>query len=205
MRSATVIDAGLGNIGSVLNAIHFLGADAEVASAPEGIANATRIILPGVGAFSSGMKALKSRGLDSAIREAALEEKVPILGICLGMQLMATTGTEGGETTGLGLVEHLVHPFSRKEVNGQKIPHVGFDSVNFEKEEGLFSDLKSPASFYFTHSHRILSGQSPGDGTCHYGVDFVAAFQYDNICGTQCHPEKSQSNGLRLLKNFMEL
>jgi glutamine amidotransferase len=151
------------------------------------------------------MAAVRQQGLEMPILEAAQVRQVPILGICLGMQLLASRGCEGGEMPGLGLIEQDVDPFTAEEVAGRKIPHVGIDEVRISESRGLFSGLAETASFYFTHSYRILPRQLDREAGCVYGVEFLAAFQYGNVCGTQFHPEKSQSNGLRLLKSFMEL
>lgn len=205
MQDVTVIDSGLGNIWSVLNALRFLGARPAVTSSPKEVAQGTRLILPGVGAFSAGMDALRDQGLEEPILEAVKSRQVPILGICLGMQLLAASGNEGGEADGLGLIEQRVEPFSENEVAGRKIPHVGIDAVEISDRQGLFDGLEPHASFYFTHAYRMLPCNNGREASCRYGVEFLAAFHYGNVCGTQFHPEKSQSNGLRLLKSFMEL
>lgn len=189
----------------MLKALEFLGARPVSTSSPKEVAQARRLILPGVGAFHAGMAALRSHDLEKPILEAVTVKKVPILGVCLGMQLLATSGSEGGKANGLGLVGQQVEPFSKQEVGNRKIPHVGIDTVEISTQEGLFSGLGLHPSFYFTHSCRMLPSFERREGKCTYGVEFLAAFQYENICGAQFHPEKSQSNGLRLLKNFMEL
>lgn len=203
--AVSVIDCGAGNLWSVVRAIEFLGWSARVVSTPSDIGAAPKLVLPGVGAFGAGMEALRADGLDDAIREAALHRRVPILGICLGMQLMGSRGSEGGDQAGLGLIPHRVDAFAAHEVGALKVPHVGFNGVAFQPE-GLFAGLESGAVFYFTHSYRMLDeGRLDRVGLCRYGAPFLAAFAHENLCGTQFHPEKSQSNGLMVLRNFLRM
>lgn len=201
----TVIDYGVGNLWSVVSAINFLGAKVDLVSEPNKIANSSVLLLPGIGSFRKGMNDLKSSGIDKAIIYAVQEKNAKILGICLGMQLMGSYGTEDGGTEGLGLIPNRVERFEKEEIYGKKIPHVGFNAVNFKEREGLFEDFTESSDFYFTHSYRMLVEDIKGRyGTCLYGGEFLAAFQINNICGTQFHPEKSQTNGLLLLRNFLK-
>ena len=150
------------------------------------------------------MAALKFSGLDQAIVEAVSVKGNKILGICLGMQLMGLSSTEDGDSAGLGLIRGVVDKFSPNEVGENKVPHIGFDSVNANPDARLFKGLQSPADFYFVHSYRMLPvGLSGQSSVCNYGVEFLAAYEQDNIFATQFHPEKSQTNGLVLLKNFL--
>ena len=199
-----VIDYGMGNVWSVISALKYLGAEPELISDPEIIAKSNFLILPGVGSFKKGMEALKFRGIDGAILNAVSQKGSKILGICLGMQLMGSHGTEDGETEGLGLMPNRVQLFSTNELSGKKVTHVGFNPVTFNEEEGLFKEFNGPADFYFSHSYRMLvDGLKGRYATCSYGIDFLAGFELDNLCGTQFHPEKSQTNGLILLRNFL--
>jgi len=202
----SIIDYDMGNVWSVVSALKYLGVDSELISDPEKILNSNAIILPGVGSFQKAMKTLRIRGLDEAIISAVLKRNAKILGICLGMQLLGSYGTENGESKGLGLVENKVEIFKPNELGKNKIPHVGFNQVDVKNNTGLFKNIPSKANFYFTHSYRMLSeGQEGNYATCDYGINFLAGFQKNNICGVQFHPEKSQSNGLILLKNFIDL
>jgi glutamine amidotransferase len=150
------------------------------------------------------MIALRAKGLDKEIKIAVRERGARILGICLGMQLLGSWGTEDGETKGLGLIPNYTEMFEPKDLKGNKVPHVGFNEVSFTRREGLFENLQDGAHFYFNHSYRMVRESLTGNmAMCSYGAEFVAGFQVDNICGTQFHPEKSQSNGLILLKNFL--
>jgi len=204
-RKVAIIDYGMGNIWSVLSAFKFLDADAFFVNKPKSIIKADFIVLPGVGSFRKAMLTLNCKGLSDAIREAATVKKAKLLGICLGMQLFATIGSEDGETNGLGLINTNVDLFTPEELKTEKIPHVGFNTVNFKQKTGLFKGLSDHSDFYFVHSYRMLVDNFVGNyGTCEYGVEFLATFELNNICGTQFHPEKSQTNGLILLKNFLE-
>jgi glutamine amidotransferase len=199
-----VIDYGMGNVWSVISALKYLGAEPELVSDAEIISKSSLLVLPGVGSFKKGMEALKFRGLDEAIINAVKIKGSKILGICLGMQLMGSIGTEGGETQGLGLLPNQVERFTAQELGENKTPHVGFNPVRLNEREGLFQELPLESDFYFTHSYRMLPGEIEGRfATCFYGIDFLAAFEVNNICGTQFHPEKSQTNGLILLRNFL--
>ena len=201
----TIIDYGIGNIDSVASAMKYFGVEVESVSDPDMISKADTLVLPGVGSFNKGMEALSNLGIDDAIKHAVINRGSEILGICLGMQLMGAYGTEHGEVKGLGLIPNTVDSFKESELRGNKIPHVGFNSVKLHERVGLFKDLPNLPDFYFTHSYRMLvNGFTGRYATCDYGVEFLAAFERDNICGTQFHPEKSQTNGLILLKNFLE-
>jgi glutamine amidotransferase len=200
-----VIDYGMGNVWSVMSALKYLGAVADLVGDPGALNAYEFLVLPGVGSFRRGMQALQERALDAAIYDAVTANKTKILGICLGMQLLGAHGTEDGETDGLGLVSQRVDRFTLEEVGENKIPHVGFNPVHFSDQTGLFSGLQQNADFYFTHSYRMaVQGAAGRIATCRYGTDFLAAFEVNNVCGTQFHPEKSQTNGLTLLRNFLE-
>jgi len=173
-------------------------------SDPDIIANTEFLILPGVGSFRQGMNAIKERNLDEAIMMAVESKGSKILGICLGMQLLGSSSTENGETVGLGLIPNHVDHFNSYEMGSNKIPHVGFNSAEFSERKGLFSGLQKVSDFYFTHSYRMLVDNFKGTyATTLYGIEFMSAFEDGNIFVAQFHPEKSQSNGLILLKNFL--
>lgn len=200
----TVIDYGMGNLWSVLSALRYLGCNPTVSSDPDQIAGADSLLLPGVGSFRKAMMALQEKSLDQAIIEAVQTKGSKILGICLGMQLMGTSSSEDGNTPGLGLIKSVVEKFTLREIGTNKIPHIGFDMVHSQPDSHLFKGLQQAADFYFVHSYRMLPVDLIGKpATCHYGVEFLAAYEQGNIFATQFHPEKSQTNGLILLKNFM--
>jgi glutamine amidotransferase len=203
-HSITVIDYGMGNLWSVLSALHYLGCNTTVSSDPNEIATAGTLLLPGVGSFRKAMIALKQQGLDQAIVEAVRSKGSKILGICLGMQLMGNCSSEDGYTLGLGLIPSEVDKFTPQKIGSNKIPHIGFDVVCSQPDALLFQGLPHSADFYFVHSYRMLPTSARGkSATCYYGENFLAAYERDNIFATQFHPEKSQTNGLIVLKNFL--
>lgn len=199
-----VIDYGMGNLWSVLNALRYLGCTPVVSGDPKLIAGADSLLLPGVGSFRKAMLSLRETSLDQAILEAVQGRGRKILGICLGMQLMASRGSEDGDMSGLGFIPNPVDMFTPDEIGTNKIPHIGFDLVRSRSDSVLFHGLPQEADFYFVHSYRILpQGLSGKVATCAYGTEFLAAYEQANIFATQFHPEKSQTNGLMLLKNFL--
>lgn len=194
----------MGNIKSLENALDFLGCKSCVTNKAEIILSADKIILPGVGAFDLAMKNLQKLNLIETLNQAVFEENIPILGICLGMQILADTGEENGPTDGLGWINGSVRHFSFSD-SKLRIPHVGFNSIRFEnKSPNLFNGLANGADFYFVHSyHMICERDSDVSSWTNYGEKFVSSVQKGNIFGVQFHPEKSQSNGLTILKNFI--
>lgn len=200
----TLIDYGMGNIWSVISALKYLDCNLVVSSDPDVIKEAETLLLPGVGSFRKAMESLRNLKLDQAIIESVQGDGNKILGICLGMQLLGSRSSEDGETVGLNLIPASVEEFSMKDVGAYKIPHIGFDQVSSRAEAKLFQGLPESPDFYFVHSFRMLpTGLSGLSATCRYGTDFLAAYENDNIFATQFHPEKSQTNGLMLLRNFL--
>lgn len=198
-----IVDYGMGNVGSVLNVLKLLGAEGRVTRNSKDFAEATHIILPGVGAFADGMRGLRDCGAMESLSREVAEKRKPFLGICLGMQLLADIGEEGGETPGLGWIKGRTR---RLRVDGSKfrLPHIGWNDVALSASP-LFKNVAA-RDFYFVHSYCI----EPADreliiGTCEYGEVFAATVQSGNIFGVQFHPEKSQKGGLQILKNFISL
>jgi imidazole glycerol-phosphate synthase subunit HisH len=204
-QAVTIVDYGMGNLGSVRNALSYLGASVSISGDPAFVASSGILLLPGVGSFRAGMESLRKRGLDHAIREAVLERKSNIMGICLGMQLMGSCSVEDGYNDGLGLIPASVEGFASSEVGSRKVPHIGFNVVTHEVGSRLFDGLPAATDFYFVHSFRMLpSAKLPGwVAKCDYGVEFMAAYEHENVYATQFHPEKSQTSGLWLLRNFL--
>lgn len=196
-----ILDYGMGNRASVQKALRFLGHDSVITADPAEIASASNLILPGVGAFGDGMKAIRERGLDHVMREETAKGK-PLLGICLGMQLLASKGEEGGAHEGLGFIPGTVKRISAGDL---RVPHVGWNDVVPKNGGGLFKGTE-PNVFYFVHSFALVpDDESDVIATCDYGSPFVAAVRKGNVMGVQFHPEKSQASGLRLLKNFLAI
>lgn len=199
-----IVDYGMGNIFSIQSALKYLGVETKLSHFAEDILHAQQIVLPGVGSFRRAMENLKTVGLDETLRKAALEHKIPLLGICLGMQLLGLSSTEDGFTKGLSLIEAPVERFSLENPE-IKVPHVGFNTVTTNPNNVLFKNLPRETDFYFTHSFYMnCDSNSHVSATCFHGNTFAAAVEKENIFGAQFHPEKSQSNGLTVLKNFVE-
>lgn len=200
-----LIDYGMGNLWSVGSALDYLGGNPVITGDPAQVARADALILPGVGSFRQAMELLRANGLDEAITEAVLGRRRKVLGICLGMQLFAESGSEDGLSQGLGFISGRVDRFASEELGTLKVPHIGFNRVTVSDQSRLFKGLDGSTDFYFVHSYRLLPGNLPGQSAiCHYGVDFLAAYEHENIFATQFHPEKSQTNGLLVLKNFLD-
>jgi glutamine amidotransferase len=204
-----VIDYGVGNTSSVLGALAAIGAPSKIVSCSEELGKYRSCILPGVGSFATCMKSLEQGGWVTAIRKHALGEGKPLLGICLGMQILAYTGVEGsvdGEfTNGLGLIRGNVVSLRDHSCN-LRIPHVGWNDVKiYDERNAITVGIESGSDFYFVHSY-AFTDIDPGLvlGTVHYGVDIPVIVRSGNVWGTQFHPEKSSKAGLRLLHNFAE-
>lgn len=197
-----IIDYKMGNIRSVAKAFEILGADAIISNKIEDLKKAERLVLPGVGAFSDGMKNLKELGLMESLNEEVIKNKKPFLGLCLGMQLIARESEEFGKHKGLGWLNAEIKEF-KFEDKSLKIPHVGWNNINIKKAGELFDGIKNGAEYYFVHSYCMSCNEDITTATCDYGIEFVAAVQKGNIFATQFHPEKSQTAGLKLLKNFL--
>jgi glutamine amidotransferase len=203
--SVVVIDYGLGNVRSVLNALEKFGADAKLSCNPEDLHTADGLILPGVGAFGDGMANLRNFGLIPHLNELVLEKKIPFLGICLGMQLLAQSSTEGGHHEGLGWLNASVVKLSGKAENKTlKIPHVGWNDVTIQRTCPALGLPGETKSYYFVHSYALhCHDESLITGLCNHGENFPAVVQKDNILAVQFHPEKSQKHGLDMLSNFL--
>jgi glutamine amidotransferase len=193
----------MGNLASVRRALEECGATVEVSASPAALEAARHIILPGVGAFADGMSALRRHGWIGPLRQAALVRGIPLLGVCLGMQLLADRGTEGGATEGLGLIPGRVERLTPADPD-ERIPHVGWNEVHQRRPSFLWYEIRDGSDFYFVHSYHFV----PADdahilGTTPYCGRFVSAVGHSGVVGTQFHPEKSQASGLQLLRNFL--
>jgi glutamine amidotransferase len=196
-----IIDCDLGNLRSVANALDSLGQDVRVLREPA-CDDLTHLILPGVGSYFHAAGQLRERGFTEAIRAFAASGR-PLLGICLGMQLLSTSGEEGGAGQGLGLVPGRVVRFDSDRV--PTIPHVGWNGVAFARSHPVLRKVKTGVDFYFVHSYHLVPDQAEHVlGRTEYGAPFTSVVAKDNVLGFQFHPEKSQANGLRLLENFCD-
>jgi len=198
-----IVDYGMGNIHSLQGALHFLGVSNIILTADEIQLNeADKLILPGVGSFGKAMSEIRFRSLDKILSKIVLEDKKPILGVCLGMQIMSRSSNEDGENSGLGFINTRVEKFENTEL---PIPHVGFNQVQIpENSSRLFKNFSNNPDFYFTHSYRMIGEDSIIKSTCSYDGTFISSFEKDNIAGVQFHPELSQRNGLLLIDNFIK-
>jgi len=204
MSSVAIIDYGMCNLDSVARAVEECGGRAVVTQQPADLAGATHIILPGVGAFPDAMDMLRKTGLDIALREQVVGEQIPFLGICLGMQLMATRGFEGRECAGLDLIPGEVR---RLMPSGSRvrIPHIGWNEVLANERCPLFIGIPASSDFYFVHSYHLCCEPQFAAARTPYADGFVSAVQRGTTFGTQFHPEKSQRLGFRLLANFLAI
>jgi len=196
-----IVDYGMGNIGSVCHALDWLGARHTVSNRAAELEAAAGIILPGVGAFDAAMRNLHALGLVQLLTEEVVARGKLFLGICLGMQLLAKDSLENGFTEGLGWIDG--HVRAIEPSNGLRVPHVGWNAVSVCQSHPLFQRVGDEPYFYFDHTYHLQCGEDWIAGWCDYGERCVAAVQKDRIFGVQFHPEKSQRNGLKLLRNFL--
>ena len=198
-----IIDYGVGNLFSLRSSLNKIGADTVVTAAPDVIAKADKLILPGVGAFADAAKKLRDSGLDKVIKAEAAAGK-PIMGICLGMQMLFEKSFEYGEHEGLGLLKGTVVPMEGSIPANLKIPHIGWNALHFQKESPLFRYIKEGDCVYFVHSFYASSCEDSLIATAEYGKELTAAVARDNVMGCQFHPEKSGDVGLNILRAFCE-
>lgn len=198
-----IVDYGMGNLHSVRHAIEAAGGDACVTKHAEDLRTAERIVLPGVGAFRECVENLRASGMVEALEKEVLQRGKPMLGVCVGLQVMARAGEEDGVHPGLGWLNGVVRRLD-VDTTSLKVPHTGWNDVVPLRDSVMFKGFRGPAAFYFTHSYHFV----PDDdqviaAEADYGTKVTAAVQFTNVFATQFHPEKSQVNGLRLLENFL--
>ena len=200
-----IINYGLGNLSSIQNMCKRLGIDAVITNDEEILNKASKLILPGVGHFKKGMENLHSSGLKTLLDKMVLEDKKPILGICLGAQLM-TKHSEEGDVDGLGWVDAVTVKFDENKINNHKIPHMGWTDIMTVDENPLWKNLPDEPRFYFVHTyHFLFQEQDEISAMADYSYPFACAFHKRNIYGTQIHPEKSHKFGMKVLENFSKL
>jgi len=201
-----IIDYKMGNLRSVQKAFKKVGVNAIISNKHQDIIEANKIVLPGVGAFKDAMSNLEELNLIPLLYDEVIKKKKKFLGICLGMQLLATKSYEFCETKGLGWLEAEIIKFDSSHQNKQlKVPHVGWNNISYKKSSKIFNDIPNNSDFYFVHSYHFTTDKDYATSVCHYGNDFIASIQKDNIYATQFHPEKSQIHGLSIIKNFVDL
>lgn len=199
-----VIDYGMGNIDSICRALEECGTSVVVSQFPDELSDVSGVVLPGVGAFHQGMQNLVSHGWDRYLRDYVVSQKRPMLGICLGMQLLADEGYEGGLTQGLGLIPGQV--IRLEALSGERIPHVGWNEVDPICDHDLFAAIDPGKDFYFVHSfHFKCSNAAHVLSTTPYCGQFVSAVANGHVMGVQFHPEKSQKTGFQLIRNFLTM
>ena len=198
----TILDYGVGNIKAIHNMLRKIGVESRISSSAGDLTSTDKLILPGVGAFDHGISSLQKSGLLDTLYEEVLVKKKPILGICLGMQLM-TKGSEEGKLSGLGWIDAVTRKFQLGN-NFLSIPHMGWNElVNIAPNSRLFQDLSKNPRFYFVHSYFVTChNESDIEAQVNYGEPFTCSFQHENIYGVQFHPEKSHKYGMKLLANF---
>ena len=199
-----IIDYGVGNLFSLKSSLREIGAEAVVTSDEKVIAEADRIILPGVGAFEDAARKLRESGMAEVVKREAAAGK-PMMGICLGMQLMFDVGYEYGVHEGLGLIRGSVRAIADVIPEGYKIPHIGWNLLKFKKESPLFKYIKEDDYVYFVHSYYAAECDESVIAVTEYGAELTAAVANGNVYGCQFHPEKSGEVGMKILKAFMEL
>lgn len=205
MKTVALVDYGIGNVDSVRRALQECGAEVLLTAERSGFEKASAIVLPGVGAFGDGMRHLRERGLVELLNEQVLEKKIPFLGVCLGMQMLAKKGFENEASDGLGWIDADCVRLEPAEP-GERIPHIGWNEAAHDGKSPLFKDLPSGKDFYFVHSY-ALKCRRPAEvvATTPYAGGFACAVGRDHIWGVQFHPEKSQKAGFQLLRNFLTL
>ena len=202
-----IIDYSMGNTASILNMIRKVGGQAELCAIPSELNSATAIILPGIGSFDNAITKLENSGFSEALHSKVIKEKIPFLGVCLGMQLLFEKSEEG-KLPGLKWVEGDVKHFDFSDIQFKdrlKVPHMGWNVITPKTYKGLFSGLENEARFYFIHSYHV-NCSNPLDvlATANYGYEFTCSVRHDNIWGVQFHPEKSHQFGIQIFKNFLK-
>jgi glutamine amidotransferase len=201
----TIVDYGMGNLGSVLNMFKKVGAEAKISSDLNEICKAQKILLPGVGAFDTAMQGINDRGLKDLLDDKALKEKIPVLGICLGMQLL-THASEEGVSPGLGWIDGEAYNFKGKIDLNLKIPHMGWNTANIVQQNEITSGYNGEIRFYFVHSFYVkVANPINSMMKTTYGLSFDSAIVKDNIFGVQFHPEKSHKFGMKIFENFAKI
>ena len=205
--SVLIIDYGLCNLGSVKRAFEECGASAFISEDPRDANEVSHIVLPGVGAFGDAMKNLKDAGWDVALKKNVVDQQIPLLGICLGMQLLAEKGYEGGEHKGLGLIPgEVVKLYNDDTMSRFRVPHIGWNEIHKTTDHDLLSKIDSGTDFYFVHSYFFQAAAHENVlATTNYGLEFPSIIKHNKIMGVQFHPEKSSRAGFQVIRNFLTI
>ena len=200
-----IIDYGVGNIKAFANIYKNLNIPFKIVKDISGFENITKLILPGVGSFDHAMTSLQNSGMKEKLDELVLEKKIPVIGICVGMQMLAKSSEEG-TLNGLGWIDGIVKKFDKSKIKNAPLPHMGWNNLKIEKKNKIFDNLEENPRYYFLHSYYFeCENKEDVIATATYGEKFDCMINHKNIYGIQCHPEKSHHNGMQLLKNFGEL
>ena len=202
-KKIVIIDLDIGNVGSVKRAINHFGYKVIVSDKYKDISNATHLILPGVGSFDEGMKKINNHQIADILNEMVKSKKTPLLGICLGMQLLAATGFENNkETSGLNLIPGKVKKLEKN--SDFRLPHIGWNEVILKRKDKIFENIPNNTDFYFIHSYKFICDNSLNEiAISNYYKNFTSVINKDNVYGVQFHPEKSLTHGLQIIKNFL--
>lgn len=205
MNTVAIVDHGMCNLDSIARAVEECGGVAVVTAQEKELARANRIILPGVGAFPDAMRNIRERSLDKILHEQVIEKQIPFLGICLGMQLLATRGREVEDVEGLGWIEGEVYRLD-PDGSDDRVPHIGWNEIILQKDSPLFRGIQPEKDYYFVHSYHLrCRNENDVLASTAYCGGFVSSVQRDQIFGVQFHPEKSQRVGFQVLKNFLSV
>lgn len=200
-----IIDYGVGNIKAFANIYKNLNIPFKIVKDISGFENITKLILPGVGSFDHAMTSLENSGMREKLDELVLEKEIPVIGICVGMQMLAKSSEEG-TLNGLGWIDGIVKKFDKSKIKNAPLPHMGWNNLKIEKKNKIFDNLEENPRYYFLHSYYFeCENKEDVIATATYGEKFDCMINHKNIYGIQCHPEKSHHNGMQLLKNFGEL
>lgn len=200
-----IIDYGVGNIKAFCNIYEQLNLPFKIVKNIDDFSNVSKLILPGVGSFDHAMTSLQNSGMKEKLDELVLEKKFPVIGICVGMQMLANSSEEG-VLKGLGWIDAVVKKFDKTKIKNGPLPHMGWNTLNIKKDNKIFQNLEEEPRYYFLHSYYFeCNDKEDVIATANYGEEFDCMVNHENIYGIQCHPEKSHHNGIQLLKNFGEL
>jgi glutamine amidotransferase len=204
-HDVTIVDLGCSNLHSIQKILKRVGSSSFITADPQEISKAKRLVLPGVGSFDHAVREIKQNQLLESLNYSVLRRKVPILGICLGAQLMTQSSDEGSES-GIGWFDFKTVSFQTNRFNTMKVPHMGWEEIQITKKSNLFNNTQDGTRFYFLHSFHFSNDKLDNiTATTNYGYDFPVAFEKDNIFGVQFHPEKSGGNGIKFMENFTKL